>query len=752
MITVRDWIATIPDTDKHVAYVGEEASVTRTFLLTGGDWQTYRDWTFYLDMAFDLSSVTTRASRQVVDTKEDTTENVSESQVKTAVSGKKETYTVESVTVDAPARTDVAYLSKQETEEGLQLTWKVLAQQTRLPGKLTATLRALGPLDQVKKSALMVFEVDPAVTAEPAAAVDRSTFEMMMDEMSSFCEIGYDQVQQTSADAQRSAQAALSAEQSAAGAEEQTLLSREQAQEAQRCAALAREEADTAESHAADARQAAQTAETCAQQSQQAASSAGGAAIEAAAAGERARESAEGAQEAARAAEDSARAAAGYADTAREQAVTVRTLADADGTRDCYINADGIPSNTANWRSYLFDVAATGALSVSAAVYSNSPTFHSISFYDTAAIDPAHFLGGVLSLGGTDKNVFTDVAVPAGTVLVVISTRRGTATDETGAVEVSALAALDGKIADLQAGTNRALSTVHDRIVDLDTAVDAIRNELTDMTDSRVFGKGNVKAIYRDVPNNNDFTVVGDEIWFAQDYDGICHLHRYRIEGGTLVAVEKNILTDFGHWNSVDYNGENDCLVFGNGGNDTATEGNFFAVVPNPRAITGSATLDTHAIRYPVNIGYKVQAVWGDPNLGKNNVVYLLADNAKTVVKVLLETDENGGFYKDPDTGEGVYTVLESADLSTGVGVGGADFWGDTLYIGNGNQYGLNALSMTDYTARVIRKQFYRDDGTAISGSTQGVHIDSDCLWLFYNVAYAQQERTYESYLVQYYR
>ena len=41
MITIQDWFATIPEEDKHIAFVGEHQSVTRKFLLTGSNWQTY---------------------------------------------------------------------------------------------------------------------------------------------------------------------------------------------------------------------------------------------------------------------------------------------------------------------------------------------------------------------------------------------------------------------------------------------------------------------------------------------------------------------------------------------------------------------------------------------------------------------------------------------------------------------------------------------------------------------------------------
>ena len=92
----------------------------------------------------------------------------------------------------------------------LVLRWKVQAQHTHLPGKLAATLRALGTMGEVKKSALMVFEVDPAVLAEPAAPMPQSTFNQMLAQMSAYCETGHQQAMQT---AQAAADAALSASQ-----------------------------------------------------------------------------------------------------------------------------------------------------------------------------------------------------------------------------------------------------------------------------------------------------------------------------------------------------------------------------------------------------------------------------------------------------------------------------------------------------------------------------------------------------------
>lgn len=169
MIKVQDWVASIPDGDKHVAYVGEGMSETREFFLCGEGWETYRNWNFHLDMAFDPESITTRESRQVVQTQSHSSQMKEEAAVNTEESVTKESYTVEHEEVLDYNLTDIAPLEKHVEEDGIRLVWTVLRQHTVLPGKLWATLRAVDSTAQmVKKSAIMVFEVDAAICAVPA--------------------------------------------------------------------------------------------------------------------------------------------------------------------------------------------------------------------------------------------------------------------------------------------------------------------------------------------------------------------------------------------------------------------------------------------------------------------------------------------------------------------------------------------------------------------------------------------------------
>ncbi|MBR3778208.1 MAG: hypothetical protein IKL13_00580 [Clostridia bacterium] len=220
MITVQDWMASIPEEDKHIAYVGEGMSETREFLLCGSDWEKYINWAFHLDIAFDPESITTRDSRQVVQTTSDTTKHTEEATVTTEAVTTKETYTVNDVQVGGYDLTDVASLDKTVEQDGIRLTWTVLRQHTLLRGKLWANIRAVGESpDCIKKSAIMTFEVDPSISATPAAMPPISEFEQMEAEMDALRQQSYEAAEaamQHSVSAAASAQRAVQACQEAA--------------------------------------------------------------------------------------------------------------------------------------------------------------------------------------------------------------------------------------------------------------------------------------------------------------------------------------------------------------------------------------------------------------------------------------------------------------------------------------------------------------------------------------------------------
>lgn len=374
------------------------------------------------------------------------------------------------------------------------------------------------------------------------------------------------------------------------------------------------------------------------------------------------------------------------------------SLEEYDTRKRGYIAADGEYTASGSWFSYYFYTDKYPIKKINAKLYSNSTATYSIAFYSAKDSIASNLISGIKpTAAGANLISFDNVSVPENAALIVISTRFAS-----------------------------GASSAAELFVNLNIPAAEIFN--IDNTSEKT---GQIKRIFTDFPNANDFTFVKSELWGSAASGDKTVIYRYKITDSGLLALGI-IHTDFGHLNCFDYNPANDCLIFGNGGNDFSTEGNWFAVVKNPMGLVTSewsanATLAANAIVYNVDIGFKVQAVWGASNLGLNNIVYLLSNNAKTVMKVMLNVDDNGEF-------NGQFTVLDTHTSETAYPVGGAKFWGDTLYFGYSDTgYKIAKMSMSDYSVSVTKRQLYKADGTEISGTVQGIHIDDKYVWVFIN-------------------
>lgn len=231
MIKIKDWVAQIPDEDRYLAYVGEDSSVFREFQILDPNYNSYD---FFLDMAFDLSSVSFNQVTEQEVTENNSSETMTETSASKNSRSVKERRTVTETEVDCLARTDIAPLKKIISDSGPILQWTVLAQHTQLPGRLDVTIRGVSQTGAVKKSAIMHFFVEPAVAATPAQPVSKTEFEQMemqfieqatgmLDEMSALADdvkSNADRTENCAASScdyvtQKAAEAALSAKEAA---------------------------------------------------------------------------------------------------------------------------------------------------------------------------------------------------------------------------------------------------------------------------------------------------------------------------------------------------------------------------------------------------------------------------------------------------------------------------------------------------------------------------------------------------------
>lgn len=238
------------------------------------------------------------------------------------------------------------------------------------------------------------------------------------------------------------------------------------------------------------------------------------------------------------------------------------------------------------------------------------------------------------------------------------------------------------------------------------------------------------ETIYADFACENDFTIVGDEIWASKNESTYTRIVRHKIVDGVLTRLSEIKLSDVIHLNTMDYCPENDCLITGNGANDQNTTGNCFWIIPNASNLpnlSGTLSLADIAIQYNVDIGYKVQAIWGDGNLGQHNLVYLLS-NDNEVRRAIIHKNADGSFAN-------TFTIVGNAFEITGAaGFQGVDYYGGYIYMGfGGTNFVLAKVNTKDFKAEVTEYPYCTADGTACKGVFQGVAVDKDYLWLYPN-------------------
>lgn len=371
-------------------------------------------------------------------------------------------------------------------------------------------------------------------------------------------------------------------------------------------------------------------------------------------------------------------------------------------SRNSYINSSIQFADSGSWLTRIYN--AQHIKSIKRLVsYTNNQNFCAIVGYSDAELTNVVFYKQFLTGAGTEY-VLENFEIPANVKYIAIPTRIAISENYTLIVTASDTFQI---IKDLQ--------------------IEPIKTAISELEDASFVGSpygADAAKVFSHIENSNDFTIVGDELWAARSLDNSTVIYIYKIQGDNLV-LSRSITTDFGHLNTLDYNPENDCLIFGNGANDFSTENNWFAIVKNPRALGSTASLANDALVIPVNIGYKVQAVWGGSNLGQNNIAILMSNGAANIYVIALEKTNNEF--------NGNFVVLESITPDESFPVNGADYFDGYLYWGTPN-YQYVRMRLGDNKVERF-KRFYTDGVTLLEGSTQGLCLNNKFLWEFINVS-----------------
>lgn len=371
-----------------------------------------------------------------------------------------------------------------------------------------------------------------------------------------------------------------------------------------------------------------------------------------------------------------------------------------------YIQQTGELTNSGSWECLRFN-AKDLAIIERASLWTNTTAFYLIAFYSSETPSAEAFISGLKPSGitGSVKFTFENVEIPDGAVSVLFSYRKATGTD----IELVGV----GKINHLEEKAK------------LDNLVSMHAQEKNEPNE----------VVYQNFACENDFTIVNDEIWSSKNESTYTRILRYKIVDGVLSKLGEITLSDAIHLNVLDYSPENDCLITGNGANDFNTEGNHFWIIPNASKLQNCdyqnrVSLADIAIRYDVDIGYKVQALWGHSNCGKHNVVYLLSNNGE-LRKAIIHRNEDGSFSNS-------YTLIgDKIDISNNgekfnMGFQGAAYFGGYLYFGYG---GVNTricrVSNVGTVVDFLDFATINDDGTEFINVIQGIAVDKKYYWIY---------------------
>lgn len=205
-------------------------------------------------------------------------------------------------------------------------------------------------------------------------------------------------------------------------------------------------------------------------------------------------------------------------------------------------------------------------------------------------------------------------------------------------------------------------------------------------------------------------TFIGNELWaFDKDID----TSQANVIDPVTFQKIKGIPHTLGYWNSGDCNDAIDAIVQGNGTGTAQYTDNKVRVYYSVSTWSALTTLTPETVDF-IDIDLfelnasgdndaKVQACWGDHNLGNHNIVYIVTNDGRTIRKLMLGKGTN-------NLGSGIFTSGLTADRFNGtykvLNVWSQDDGGgnvqDIVYH-NGAIYNASKISIDDKGVVVLK-------------------------------------------------
>ena len=273
-----------------------------------------------------------------------------------------------------------------------------------------------------------------------------------------------------------------------------------------------------------------------------------------------------------------------------------------------------------------------------------------------------------------------------------------------------------------------------------DTLNDII-NETTSLTNS-MYDMGRLKFKF-DVDAGGSYisseSLVGDELWvFPVSNDegtNFMTASRYKMDFENNTATKVGSFThNWGHVNSSAYNPWRDALICGNGSGSYDLMGQIF-IFENASSFKDRTQVNrSEAVTINVQEwGYKANVIWGESNMGRGDICYVITNDAQNVRKLQLGMGANnlgsGVMFGDRSDSQfnGTYKVLGEWTLPRIDVVQGSNYENGALYIGLGHDtawYTKNHLHDDGFvTYETYKEKFYNADGSQLKCNMQGITV-----------------------------
>lgn len=241
-------------------------------------------------------------------------------------------------------------------------------------------------------------------------------------------------------------------------------------------------------------------------------------------------------------------------------------------------------------------------------------------------------------------------------------------------------------------------------------------------------------------------SMVDDELWvFPVSNDegtNFIKATRYKMDFENNTATEVGSFThNWGHVNSSAYNPWRDALICGNGSGSYTLMGQIF-IFENASSFKDRTQVDrSEAVTIDIQEwGYKANVVWGESNMGRGDICYVINNDAQNVRKLQLGMGANnlgsGVMLSDRNNNQfnGTYQVLGEWTLPRIDVVQGSNYENGALYIGLGHDtawYTKNHLHDDgSVTYETYKEKFYNADGTQLKCNMQGVTVTDEYIIL----------------------